>query len=136
MSIASPAPSPCGTCPYRRDVPSGIWHPDEYAKLPRYDMPTEHQPPGVFRCHLFRDESPRVCAGWAGCHDGDDLLALRVGVLTGTVTVETAEAVRDYCSPVPLFASGTEAAAHGLREVGSPSSEALRAMAKVEAVRK
>ncbi|WP_367277007.1 DUF6283 family protein [Bradyrhizobium sp.] len=25
MSAPEPAPKPCGSCPYRRDVPSGIW---------------------------------------------------------------------------------------------------------------
>lgn len=29
-----PPKVPCGTCPYRRDVPAGIWHGEEYAKLP------------------------------------------------------------------------------------------------------
>lgn len=24
---------PCETCPYRRDVPSGVWSADEYRKL-------------------------------------------------------------------------------------------------------
>lgn len=135
MTMLPPAPSPCASCPYRRDVPSGIWDTDEYAKLPRYDQPTGEQPPGAFRCHLYPDDRPRACAGWAGCHDSDELLALRVGVLTGSMTVETAEAIRDYVSPVPLFASGTEAAVHGMREVCRPSADAHAAMAKISRVR-
>lgn len=127
-----PARRPCDTCPYRRDVPSGVWDRSEYAKLPRYDEPTIEQPEGVWRCHT----SPvRVCAGWAGCHDGDELLALRIALLLGAMTPETAEAVRDYTSPVPLFASGAQAAAHGLRDIDAPGPQARAAIAKIEGLR-
>ena len=34
-------PKPCASCPYRCDVPSGVWHPDEYAKLEVYDRRAE-----------------------------------------------------------------------------------------------
>ena len=77
-------------------------------------------------------ERARVCGGWAGCHDGDELLALRVGTITGELSVETAEAVRGYVSPVPLFASGAE---HGMREIDCPGPEALAAMDKIERLR-
>lgn len=49
--IKAPAKNPCGSCPYRRDVPSGIWSEEEYDKLPQYDLPTGDQPPNVFLCH-------------------------------------------------------------------------------------
>ena len=45
--------SPCATCPYRRDVPAGIWHPTEYAKLAEFD-----ESPGplkTFLCHNSPD---------------------------------------------------------------------------------
>jgi len=137
VTTQPPAPRPCTYCPYRRDVPSGVWSAEEYAKLAAYDRPTAEQPPRVFRCHVHdRDSEQRTtCAGWAGCHDGDELMALRVGTMTGEITVETAEAIRDYVSPVPLFASGAEAAVHGMREILSPGPEALAAMDKIERIR-
>lgn len=137
MTTLPPAPRPCQYCPYRRDVPSGVWSKDEYAKLPLYDRPTWGQPTAVFRCHVHERDSERgtACGGWAGCHDGNELMALRVGTLTGEVSVETAEVIRDYVSPVPLFSSGAEAAEHGMREIDFPGPEALAAMDKIERIR-
>jgi hypothetical protein len=127
-----PRAEPLRTCPYRRDVPSGIWDASEYAKPPRYDQPTFAQPVGVWLCHILR---VRVCAGWAGCHDGHELLALRVAVAEGLMTPQTAQAVRNYTSPVPLFASGAEAVEHGLREIDDPGPQARAAIAKFERIR-
>lgn len=133
MPTQPPAPRPCASCPYRQDVPSGIWAASEYAKLPAYDEPTFAQPARLFLCHQHdrADDRARVCAGWAGCHDGDHLLALRVAVSSGEITVETADTIRDYASPVPLFTSGTEAAAHGMREIRSPGPDACTAIDKI-----
>lgn len=133
-----PPSKPCPTCPYRCDVPSGIWAAEEYAKLPAYDEPTFAQPASVFLCHqLGRTETaPRACAGWAGCHDGDELLALRMGVADGRLTVDTALAIRDYVSPVPLFASGAAAAEHGMAEVEGPGPRAETAIAKLTRARR
>lgn len=63
--IAAPAPRPCDSDPYRKDVPSGIWDASEYAKLARYDGPTANQPAGLFLCHLIDKKSARarICAG-------------------------------------------------------------------------
>ncbi|MFH8257899.1 DUF6283 family protein [Streptomyces roseolus] len=93
--------------------------------------------PRLFICHQHsgEDDQSRVCGGWAGCHDGDQLLALRVALAQGQITVETAEAIRDYTSPVPLFESGAEAAAHGLRDISNPGSAARRTMSKIVRVR-
>lgn len=114
-------------------MPSGIWAPEEYVKLPAYDRPTMEQPMQVFLCHQHdRDsDASRVCAGWAECHDGDELLALRFAPLLGSMTGETVQATRDYVSPVPLFRSGTEAARHGLAEIEQPSLQAAVAMTKI-----
>ena len=123
--MKAPAKSPCGTCPYRRDVPSGVWHEEEYAKLPRYDEDTGMQPMGVFGCH---QQDGHVCAGWAGCHDMEDNMALRIAVMNGTMSGADFEATLDYVSPVPLFATGAEAAEHGRARIAAPDDKAKRAI--------
>lgn len=135
--VLPPAPRPCATCPYRQDVPAGVWAEEEYAKLPLYDEPTYAQPAGLFLCHQRDrdDDRARVCGGWAGCHDGDELMALRVGVVSGMISPETAEAVRAYVSPVPLFASGAEAAAHGRSGIDDPGPAAALAIGKIRRTR-
>jgi hypothetical protein len=137
VTVQPPAPRPCASCPYREDVPSGVWDEKEYAKLPAFDGPTYAQPGALFLCHQHDrdDERARVCAGWAGCHDMGESLGLRIAAVSGEITPETAEAILDYVSPVPLFASGAEAAAHGMREVLDPGSAARRAIRKIDRVR-
>lgn len=125
---AAPAKNPCGSCPYRKDVPSGVWAPEEYDKLPMFDGPTSDQPPAVFYCH---QQNGRVCAGWAGCHDMTQNLGLRIAVSMGKLTPEEYDAVVDYESPVPLFESGAAAAEHGLRDLFSPSEKAQRVIDRV-----
>lgn len=134
--VRGPAPRPCGSCPYRQDVPSGVWHPEEYAKLPAYDRPTAEQPVGLFLCHQTGADDPqkRVCAGWVGCH-GIELLGLRIAMVDGRMSSPEIVAAATYSSPVPLFGSGAEAAAHGMRDVEHPSREAVTAGAKIVARR-
>lgn len=131
--LRPPAPRPCASCPYRRDVPSGIWAHEEYDKLRRYDAPTAEQPAALFQCHQADADSDarRICAGWAGCHDGAHLLALRIARLDGRIDATTHQAVAEYTSPIPLFASGDEAAAHGQADIELPSKEAVRLIAKI-----
>lgn len=134
--IRPPAPRPCSSCPYRRDVPSGVWAASEYDKLRAFDAPTMHQPPAVFLCHQRgRDDADRVCAGWAGTHDGAHLLALRVAAVEGQMSPEDVDATIDYVSPVPLFGSGAEAAVHGQAEIAVPGERAVETMAKIARVR-
>ncbi|PQM19520.1 hypothetical protein Sfr7A_31605 [Streptomyces xinghaiensis] len=137
VTILPPAPRPCAFCPYGTDVPSGVWGGVEYARLPLYDRPTYDQPARLFSCHVHAlgDARARVCGGWAGCHDGDHLLALRLAVVAGQITVETAEAIRDYSCPVELFPSGAEAAVHGVREISCPGPEGRRAIDKIRRAR-
>ena len=118
-----PAANPCGTCPYRKDVPSGVWAPEEYAKLPPYDADTASQPLGVFICH---QQDGRVCAGWAGCHEMDQSLAVRMGAHTGNLDADVVEALLDYTTTVPLWSTGAEAARHGMAEVDAPSPTAKK----------
>jgi hypothetical protein len=112
-------PRPCATCPYRRDVPSGVWAESEYAKLPAYDGTTGEQAEAgafaPFHCHSTPET---LCAGWVGTHDMDESLAMRMQ--GGRMD----PAVWQYESPVPLFASGAEAAAHGMRDLEHPGPEA------------
>lgn len=129
--VRGPAPRPCESCPYRHDVPSGVWVADEYDKLPAYDEVTAYQPHGLFLCH---QQNGRVCAGWVGCH-GDQLLALRLAAATGRMSAEDVSACLDYASPVPLFRSGAEAAEHGKAEVRAPGAGARRVIAKVSSRR-
>lgn len=133
-----PAPRPCPSCPYRKNVPSGIWAASEYRKLSDYDAETPWQPRKLFQCHQVDQSSKqrRICAGWAGCHDGDHLLALRLAVSEETISPETHRTTIEYQSPVPLFASGAEAAEHGMRDIKNPSVDALRAQDKILRVRK
>ena len=123
MSDELPRPSraPCGTCPYRRDVPAGIWHESEYAKLPPYDRETWQQPAQLFYCH---QNDGHLCAGWVGCHDTQHLLSMRINRVDPSTF--------DYVSPVPLFSSGAEAAAHGISGIDEPDARARRAIAKME----
>ncbi|MFD5696530.1 DUF6283 family protein [Streptomyces lasiicapitis] len=136
-SLRPPAPRPCESCPYRRDVPPGIWSHEEYEKLRRYDAPTPDQPSALFQCHQTdaHDAARRICAGWAGCHDSAHLLALRMGVLDGRIEASTYRAAIEYVSPVPLFSSGSEAAAHGQAHTDQSHEEADRLIAKISRAR-
>lgn len=118
--MLEPPKRPCGSCPYRRDVPSGIWSAEEYDKLPEYDGETWEQPPGVFMCH---QRDGRLCGGWLQTHDADHLLALRIA--------RVAPSAYDYASDVPTFSSGREAAAHGLRDIDTPGAAARALMRKL-----
>lgn len=62
-------------------------------------------------------------------------LGLRIALAARHITMETAEAIADYASPVPLFASGAEAATHGMREILNPSPEAIHLIDKIERTR-
>lgn len=109
-------------------MPSGVWHPSEYAKLPRYDRETFAQPVETFMCHQGDNH---VCSGWLGHADPSELLAVRLGIMSGALDPSCAE----YTTDVPLFESGAEAAAHGIREVRSPSPAAAAVIGKVVRVR-
>jgi hypothetical protein len=107
---------PCGSCPYRKDVPSGIWERCEYDKLPAYDGPTWSQSTAVFLCH---QRNGHLCGGWLACHGPQELLALRIAR-------DIDPDVYDYVTHIPVFASGAEARAHGIKEIAAPSEQASR----------
>lgn len=118
--------APCVTCPYRRDVPSGVWAREEYEKLPAYDLPTPDQPTGVFCCHT---DPGRVCGGWAACHDLDHSLSVRVGTALGYLD---AHALTTYTTTVPVWDSGLAAHDRGVADVDDPGPAALAAIARWE----
>jgi hypothetical protein len=113
------AKQPCGSCPYRRDVPSGIWAREEYDKLPRYDGETWEQDVAIFMCH---QRDGRLCAGWLACHDPRELLALRI-------TRNVDPRVFDYETDTPVFASGAEARTHGIKNIPRPGVRARKMVA-------
>ena len=115
-------PGPCAFCPYRKDVPSGVWAEEEYRKLPPYDSETWAQPLEAFACHATPE---KLCHGWAVCHNSRGgsrhLIALR---LLG---------IGDVPEPgVPLFSSGQEACDHGMKQVKQPRKPALEAVKKLK----
>lgn len=128
--MKGPAPRPCESCPYRRDVPSGIWDASEYAKLPAYDAETFDQPHGLFQCHQkpAGAEDARPCAGWVAVH-GPDLLALRIAVTTNRLDRD----VMEYTTDVPLWPTGKAAAEHGMADIEWPAAAAVRTIRKVAA---
>lgn len=127
--MLKPRPSPCSSCPYRRDVPSGIWEASEYEKLPGYDGDVPDQLEagalGVFLCH---QADGFICAGWAGCHDMTNNLAVRLDH-------DVDPSIVNYESPVPLFSSGAEAAEHGKRDIEEQSEQAQEKVERLLKIR-
>jgi hypothetical protein len=112
---------PCSACPYRQDVPSGLWAHQEYEKLRLYDAPTPEQPSAPFACHATPEH---YCHGWAVVHSsrGNEfaLLALRL------------RGIRDVPpAAVPLMFSGNDAANHGEADIDEPSLDAVEAIQKL-----
>ena len=120
--------SPCASCPYRKLVPSGVWHEEEYEKLPAYDgdfsEQIEHDGLAPFGCH---HADGQICAGWAGHRDPLDMLAVRLGISAGSLDPSVAE----YKTTVPLFESGAAAAEHGMAEIDNPSPRAIEMSKKI-----
>lgn len=121
------APRPCPTCPYARSTPPGIWHPDEYAKLARYDaMPLSAEDLATFHCHQQNVTGrPTVCRGWLGVHA--DSPAVRLAVTFGRLSAEVVPFEQDP----GLYSSGAEACAAGMAGVDAPDSDAQDAMGKL-----
>jgi hypothetical protein len=123
--LPKPARAPCVTCPYRRDVPSGIWHPSEYAKLPLYDGDMASQAMagaiGIFLCH---QKDGCLCGGWVKTHGAANLLALRITPVDPSTF--------DYDPATPVWSSGAEAALHGIRDIAHPKRAARRKITWLE----
>jgi hypothetical protein len=119
------AKRPCASCPYRQDAPSGLWAEHEYDKLVSYDGDMTEQvfanAFGVFLCH---QRDGHLCAGWVAGHGSENLLALRLDQ-------EVDPEVFGYETDVPVFSSGAEARAHGMRDIEKPGRKAVRLMVKL-----
>lgn len=123
-----PAGNPCGSCPYRRDAPAGLWHPEELSLLIDYDAETWEQPRSLFLCH---QENGRICSGWAGCHPMEHNLGARLALATGHLTAEQYDELLSYSTGVELFGSGHQAAEHGLE--ADPPREIVELRRKLDA---
>ncbi|MCC3292397.1 DUF6283 family protein [Arthrobacter sp. zg-Y1110] len=120
-----PRKSPCGSCPYRCNVPSGVWAESEYRKLPAYDGEMHEQTSvSVFMCH---QADGKACSGWLGHRDPTDMLAVRLGLMAGDLDPSCA----DYTTTVPLFESGEAAAEHGMARVSEPGDDAAAVINKL-----
>lgn len=106
---------PCAACPYRKDAPPGLWHDNEYLKLPEYDRETALQPVGMFLCH-DGDRQSVLCRGWCEVHGKQeherDLLAVRFAASMGRI--DPAEFPVTPCG-VPMHESGEAAREAGMR---------------------
>lgn len=125
-SPSKPRKTPCASCPYRKNVPSGVWDETEYQKLPEYDGETHEQNAvAVFMCH--QDDDGSVCSGWLGHRNPDDMLTVRLGLIRGVLD----ESCVNYTTDVPLFESGAAAAAHGLEQYQAPPAAAAAVIKKI-----
>lgn len=83
---------PCGTCPYRRSTPVGVWDQAEYDNLREQDR--REFGGALFGCHL-KDGS--LCRGWLADQKrrGVRSISLRLKLMTDAKAVELFEAVDD-----------------------------------------
>lgn len=123
------APNPCASCPYRKDTPSGVWSAEEYKKLPRYDDAWEMS---IFLCHSAGGDpktNNTLCRGWFEVHHQN------YGVRLASYRVEWNKANLTPTN-VPLYDSGAEACAAGLRRLEHPPLAARIFIEKITARRK
>ena len=71
-----------------------------------------------------RRMTEELCAGWVGCHDTVELLALRMNRVDPSVY--------DYVSPVPLHESGAAAAEAGMADIEDPSPRTMAKAAQLQ----
>lgn len=125
LEPAKPRKNPCASCPYRKNVPSGVWDASEYQKLPGYDGETyEQEAVATFMCH---QQDGCVCSGWLAHRDPEEMLAVRLGLIRGDLDPRCL----DYTTDVPLFESGAEAAAHGMKQFSNPRDDAVAVINKI-----
>src|SRR5262245_53386882 len=91
---------PCSSCPYRQDVPGGVWDAEEYEKLAGFSAPFPAL--AYFLCHQGGTEHPQLCRGWLKVER--DSVAVRLLLHTGQLT----PAERDRPVTVALYPTGAE----------------------------
>lgn len=115
--------TPCPACPYRRDVPPGVWAAEEYSKLRKYEGETFEQNMAVFACHATPE---KVCHGWACVSDAIGEADPRRESLSFRL-----HQISPPPPAVPLFASHEEAATHGLSRITDPPQGAAEAIERL-----
>jgi len=121
-------PEPCLTCPYRKDVPSGVWHREEYEKLRAYDD-NLNPPLALFLCHQTNVANREIlCKGWVMVHR--DSIASRMGQLKGEI-----DATAFTPCQVELHESGNAAADFGEMDVKRPKKKARKVVEKLHKTR-
>lgn len=128
--------TPCPACPYVKSTPSGIWHREEYEKLPKYDKGDGHETPemSVFQCHHTSDKKNLICQGWLDCHGADELIGLRIAHAMGDMPDD----FDNEPSGVDVYESGQEAMEYGVSEIEQPSDQAydqIRLLSKMKRIR-
>lgn len=119
--------NPCTTCPYRKDVPSGVWAQEEYEKLRDYDREDERMALATFLCHQSTVAGRNMaCKGWVMVHR--ESVAVRVACAKGQLDYRTCFEETD----VELYESGNAAADAGERQIKRPGREAQAAMFKLK----
>lgn len=103
---------PCEQCPWRRDVPTGVFPAEAY----RLSARTAHDAGlHTFACHMSGAERPAVCAGFL-IANSDNNLAVRMAMAMGRFDHDAVS------STAPLYGSYREMAiANGV----PPDDEAL-----------
>jgi len=123
MTPLTVKPEPCPTCPYRKDVPSGVWHAEEYERLRRYDQ--DGVVLGVFLCHQSIVAGVDiVCKGWCVVHQ--DSIAVRLAMAQGQFDRSALDEPK-----VGLHESGNAAADFGQRDIEKPKRMALKVVEKL-----
>lgn len=117
---------PCSTCPYRTDVPSGVWAAEEYEKLRNYDEGAFPPALGIFLCHHSQFSGRETaCRGWLSV--ASESVAVRLAMAQGTFTDEQVYAEVG----VGLHPSGNAAADFGQRDIEAPGEDADEAIQRL-----
>ena len=121
--------NPCSSCPYRKDSPSGLWHPEEYEKLRAYDnedVSLENGNLATFHCHQEKiSGQDTVCKGWLMVHQ--NTVAVRLCQYRHGIGIDQFEVDKG----IELHESGNAAADHGERDIAKPKRKALDMAAKL-----
>lgn len=113
--------TPCPSCPYRKDCPSGIWHHQEYEKLRTYDSNSW----GAFAKFMCHTEKSKLCRGWVSVHC--ESVAVRLCMARKEITADEVYAT----PPLSLFASGNAAANHGQKHITRPNKAAQKMIGRL-----